>query len=124
VEKITTSDPKSSPQGVAAMEVLTSLGLVQAVEPKMIYGKNASQTLTYVVQGEVDAGIMFSTDAVNGGDAVTVVDRADSSSHTAIAYVMAIVSVSQAKDLGRAFVEFTAGAEGRTILAEHGFLLP
>ncbi len=124
VQKITTSDPKSSPQGMAAMEVLTFLDLVQAVEPKMIYGKNASQTLTYVVQGEVDAGIMFSTDAVSSGDAVRVVEKADATAHGAISYVMALVDTSQAKDLGRAFLEFTAGPGGRAILAEHGFLLP
>ena len=124
VERVTTADPQTAPQGKAALEVLTSLGLLDAVQPKLIYAKNASQTLAYVTQGEVDAGIMFVTDAVGAGDAVKIVQTSDPAWHSEIAYVMAIVSASEAKTLGEQFVAFVNGPEGQAILKKHGFELP
>ncbi len=124
VERVTTADPQTAPQGKAAIEVLTSLGLLDAVQSKLIYAKNASQTLTYVTQGEVDAGIMFVTDAVGAGDAVRIVQTSDPAWHGEIAYVMALVSASEAKTLGEKFVAFVNGPEGRGILEKHGFELP
>ena len=95
-----------------------------AVQPKLIYSRSAPQTLTYVVQGEVDAGIMFTTDAVNGGEDVKVVEISDPSWHSEIAYVTAVVSASEARTLGQAFIDFVTGPEGRAILERYGFLVP
>jgi molybdate transport system substrate-binding protein len=124
VKRITTADPQTAPQGKHALEVLTALGLLEAVQPKLIYSRSAPQTLTYVKQGEVDAGIMFTTDAINGGSAVRVVETSDPNWHSEIAYVTAVVSASKVKTLGQAFIDFTTGPEGRSILAKHGFVVP
>ncbi len=124
VKRITTADPQTAPQGKHALEVLTTLGLLEAVQPKLIYSRSAPQTLTYVKQGEVDAGIMFTTDAINGGSAVKVVETSDPTWHSEIAYVTAVVSASKVKTLGQAFVDFTTGPEGRSILEKHGFVVP
>jgi molybdate transport system substrate-binding protein len=122
VKKITTGDPATAPHGKAAVEILTSLGILDKVQPKLIYAKNASQTLTYVEQGEVDAAIMFATDAKLGGDKVKVVATSDPGWHSKIQYVMAIVSDSKSKTLGQAFVDFLSGPEARQILQNDGFL--
>jgi molybdate transport system substrate-binding protein len=124
VKRITTADPQTAPQGKHALEILTTLGLLEAVQPKLIYSRSAPQTLTYVKQGEVDAGIMFTTDAINGGSAVKVVETSDPAWHSEIAYVTAVVSASKVKTLGQAFIDFTTGPEGRSILQKYGFLVP
>jgi molybdate transport system substrate-binding protein len=124
VKRVATADPQTAPQGKHAIEVLATLGLLETVQPKLIYSRSAPQTLTYVKQGEVDAGIMFATDALAGGDDVTVVEVSDPAWHSEIAYVTAVVSASEAKTLGEAFIDFTTGPEGRAILERYGFLVP
>jgi len=124
VKKVTTGDPAVAPHGKAAIEILTKLSLLTSVKPKLIYAANASQTLDYVSRGEVDAGIMFVTDAKAGGDKVKIVATSDPSWHSEIAYVLATVSASKSKTVGQAFIDFVAGSTGQSILQKYGFLAP
>ncbi|NLO27625.1 MAG: molybdate ABC transporter substrate-binding protein [Actinobacteria bacterium] len=124
VKKVAYGDPAAAPHGVYAEEAMTTLGILDQVKPKVIYTKNASQTLTYVTSGEVDAGIMFSTDAVAGGEEVKVAVVSDPSWHGEIVYPAAVVAGSANQDLAQAFVAFLMGAEGQAILEKHGFVPP
>ena len=88
----------------------------------MIYANNAAQAQTYVSSGEVDAAIIFASEAKAAGDKVKVVATADPAWYTPIAYPIALVAASEAKTLGRYFVDYVVGAEGQSILQKHGFL--
>ena len=124
VKKVTTGDPAVAPHGKAAIEILSKLDLLTSVKSKLIYAANASQTLDYVTRGEVDAGIMFATDAKAAGDKVKVVATSDPSWHSQIAYVAALVSSSKTTSLGQAFVDFLTSPDGQSILHKYGFLSP
>ncbi len=124
VKKIGYGDPKAAPHGVAAEEILTSLGILDQVKPKVVYAQNVSQALEYITSGEVDAGIIFSTEAIAGGDKVKVVAKADQAWYTKATNPIALVSASKAKDLGQTFIDFVTGPEGQSILAKYGFLPP
>jgi molybdate transport system substrate-binding protein len=122
VKKVTYGDPKVAPHGVAAEEILNKLGLFDQVKPKVIYAANVSAALAYVSKGEVDAGIIFATEAVAGGDTVKIAATSDPSWHSKIAYPVAAVSASKNKTLAQAFVDFVAGSEGQSILQKYKFL--
>jgi molybdate transport system substrate-binding protein len=122
VEKVTYGDPAAAPHGVAAEEILNKLGLFEQVKPKVIYAANVSQALEYVAKGEVDVGIIFATEAKAGGDKVKIVATSDPTWHSQIIYPIAIVSASEAKTLGQAFVDFVISSEGQSILQNYGFL--
>jgi molybdate transport system substrate-binding protein len=122
VIKVAYGDPAAAPHGAYAEEVLSTLGILDQVKPKVIYTKNASQTLTYVSSGEVDAGIMFATDAAAGGESVKVVATADPGWHSQIVYPIGVVSDTKAKSLAQAFVDFVAGKDGQSILHKYGFV--
>jgi molybdate transport system substrate-binding protein len=124
VKKVAYADPKVAPVGVAAEEILTSLGIMDQVKPKVVYTANASQTVDYVVRGEVDAGIMFTTDAKAAGDKVKVVTTAEPGWYTPIEYPIGVVTASSNKSLAQAFADFVLGSEGQAILAKDGFLPP
>jgi molybdate transport system substrate-binding protein len=124
VKLVATTDPETSPLGMAAVEVLSTLGILDAVQSKLIYAKNVSQALTYVEEGEVDAGMMFATDAIAGGEKVKVVATSDPSWHSEIAFVVTTVSASEAKTLAQSFIDFVCGPEGQAILSKYGFLSP
>lgn len=122
VQRVTYGDPATAPHGVAAEEVLTTLGLMEQVRPKVIYAANISQALTYVSSGEVDAAIFFATEAVAAGDRVKVVATSQPAWHSTISYPIAIVSASKNKALGQRLIDFVMGPEGQSILEKHGFL--
>ncbi len=122
VKKISYGDPKVAPHGVAAEEILNKLGLFDQVKPKVIYAANVSAALAYVSNGEVDAGIIFATEAVAGGDKVKIVATSDPSWHGKIAYPIGVVSASKNKTPAQAFVDFVVGSEGQKILQSYGFL--
>jgi molybdate transport system substrate-binding protein len=122
VKKITYGDPKVAPHGVAAEEILNKLGIFAQVKPKVIYATNVSQALEYVSTGEVDAAIIFATEAKTGGNKVKVVATADQTWYTPVAYPIALVTTSKAKMLGQAFVDYVVGPDGQSILQKYGFL--
>lgn len=63
IKKIGLAEPESVPAGKYAREVLTSIGIFEQVKPKTVFAKNVRQVLTYVETGNVDAGIVYETDA-------------------------------------------------------------
>jgi molybdate transport system substrate-binding protein len=122
VKKITYGDPKVAPHGVAAEEILNKIGISSVVKPKVIYASNVAQALQYVSSGEVDAGIMFKTEALTAGDKVKIVATADQSWYTSIAYPIVLVSDSKNKTLGQTFIDYVAGPDGQATLKKYGFL--
>ncbi len=122
VKKVTYGDPAAAPHGVAAEEILDKLGLFDQVKPKVIYAANVAQALEYVAAGEVDVGIIFSTEANTAGGKVKIVATSDPSWHSKIAYPIAVVSATTNKTLAQAFCDFVAGPEGQEILQGYGFL--
>jgi molybdate transport system substrate-binding protein len=121
VKRIATGKPETAPHGKAAIEILTKLGLLDQVKSKLIYAENALQTTQYVAQGEVDAALMFVTDAKASVDKIKIVQTADPSWHSSLTYVMAVVSASKNKGPGQAFIDFVLSPEGQAVLQQYGF---
>ena len=63
VARIAIVNPKTGPAGRYAEEVFASAGIADAVRPKLVLAENVRQVLDYVARGEVDAGVVYATDA-------------------------------------------------------------
>jgi len=124
VERVATGDPKITPLGGYAHEVLSRFGILDNVKPKLIYAQTVNQTVDYVARGEVDAGVVWASEAMARGDDVETVATADPSWHGEVAFVIGIVTASRSKSLGQSFIDFVLSPEGQSILRKHGFLLP
>lgn len=122
VLKIAVGNPESVPAGRYAKASLTSSGLWDTLAPKYIMGESVRQTLDYVARGEVDAGIVYGTDARQAGDKVKV--AAVLSGHEPVLYPIAVIRGSKAPKDARAFIDFVLGDEGKAILAKYGFNTP
>lgn len=61
-EKIAIANPATAPYGKAAVEVLKHEGLLNTLQPKLVYGESISQVNTYLTTGVVSAG--FTTEAL------------------------------------------------------------
>lgn len=119
---IAIGNPQTVPAGEYARAILTSLGLWDTLQPRLILTANVRQTLAYVVRGEVDAGLVYATDAQRAGEAVRVVAVAPEGSHPPVQYPIAVLKASQQPALATAFVHLALGEVGQQILKAHGFL--
>jgi molybdate transport system substrate-binding protein len=52
------ANPKLAPYGEAALQTLSALGLVGALEPKLVMGENIAQTYQFVDSGNAEVGFV------------------------------------------------------------------
>lgn len=120
IKRIAIGEPKSVPVGQYTQEMLTKLGLWQQLQPKLVLGSNVRQVLTFVESGNVDAGIVYTTDA-KASPKVAVRATAAENSHSPIVYPVAVISSSRHPDAAKMFVEFLAGDRAKIVFQKHGF---
>lgn len=123
IKKFSIGNPKTVPAGRYADEVLTYYKLKDAgTLDKCVYGEHVRQVLDYVARKEVDAGIVYATDAQSRAGDVKVVVAAPAETHKPIIYPLAVVAGSKNKDASDRLISFTLSKEGQQILKKHGFL--
>ncbi|OPX94031.1 MAG: Molybdate-binding periplasmic protein precursor [Syntrophorhabdus sp. PtaU1.Bin002] len=121
VKKIAIGNPATVPAGMYAEQVLKHLRIWDEVKDKLIFGESVRQVLDYVARGEVDAGMVFSTDAKVRAKEVAVVMQAPRNSHNPVIYPIAVVKGARNADGARSFVDFVSSADGKKILEKYGF---
>ena len=82
--------------------------------------ENVKGVLTKVVAGEVDAGLVYASDAQAAGDKVDVV-RAKNASEVVNVDPIAAVKGSRNVDAARDWIDLVTGPQGQEVLASHGF---
>lgn len=123
VKRVAIGTAASVPAGEYADQVLRALGIADTVAKKAVYGQNVRQVLAYVESGNVDAGIVYRTDAAVSPQ-VRVIAAAPAGSHSPIVYPIAIVSPSPNAGEAAGYAAFLLGPRGRQVLARHGFTTP
>jgi len=122
VTRVAIAEPGSVPAGQYAKEVLTTMNLFATLQPKLVFGRDVRQVLAYVVTGNVDAGLVYGTDALTS-DQVQVVARAPRDSHSAIIYPVAVVKDSTHPEAAQAFVDFLFTAPAIKVFQGYGFVI-
>lgn len=120
VKKIGLGEPKGVPVGQYSEEIFNKLGILDQVKTKGVYGSNVRQVLSWVETGEVDAGVVYATDAaVSKGN--KVICNAPEGSHKPVIYPMAIIKSTKQLDAAKAFSAYLAGADGKKVFEKYGF---
>jgi molybdate transport system substrate-binding protein len=119
--QIALGEPESVPAGKYAEEILTSLGILDAVKAKAVYAKDVRQVLNYVATGNVDAGIVYSSDAKISDD-VKVIAIASEDSHSPVVYPVAVLKDSANPEAAKELEDFLFTPEAQTIFEEYGFM--
>lgn len=108
------------PCGAAAAALLTANDLT--LTPATL-DPDVKSVLSRVTANEVDAGIVYATDARAAADAVTTIPiPADTNVTTD--YVVTVVAGAPQPDLAKEFVALVTGPDGQSVLAKLGFLAP
>ena len=121
IARIAVVNPKTSPAGRYAEEVFGSVGVAAAVRPKLVLAENVRQVLDYAARGEVDAGVVYATDARLRPQEVRIAAAAPAGSHKPVVYPIAVIKGTTHADAAKAFVAAVRSEAGQAILVRYGF---
>jgi molybdate transport system substrate-binding protein len=124
VQRVVIGNPKTVPAGQYAEESLRSLGLWEALRPKLVLAENVRQALEYVARGEVDAGFVYATDAGTRAGRIKEAGRPPQESYAPVIYPGAILAASRHPALAQAFLDLLLSPPGQQVFARWGFQPP
>jgi molybdate transport system substrate-binding protein len=120
---IAIGDPNVVPAGKYAVEVFESLKIADKVLPKSVFAQNVRAVLTYVAQGEVDAGVVYYTDALLMPDKVKVIAEAPAGSHSPVIFPVAVIATGNNPEGGKAFLNFLTTPNAIKIFENFGYTM-
>jgi molybdate transport system substrate-binding protein len=119
---ISIANPEHAPYGVAAREMLESLGILGAVQGRLVFGENVAQALQLVQSGNADAGIV-ALPVVIGMSGIEYLPI-DPSLHQPLRQAGAVLRDAVDPFGGEAFLDFIMSDAGQGILRRYGFEAP
>ena len=122
VKRIAVGNPKTVPAGRYAEEALRHFSVWEALKDKLVFAENVRQVLDYVARNEVDAGLVYRTDAAVRGTDVKIVEKLSADSHQPVIYPIGVIKGTKEAPLARAFIDFVISPEGQRILGQYGFI--
>ena len=117
--RLAMADPKAVPAGRYGRAALESLGVWQAVEPRVAAAENVRAALALVSRGEAPLGIVYQTDAAADRN-VRVVGTFPDNTHPPIIYPIALTANSANPD-APAFLDYIRSPAARPLFERQGF---
>jgi molybdate transport system substrate-binding protein len=121
IKKIAIGNPKTVPAGRYAEDVFGSYQMLSALKDKFIYTENVRQVLDYVARDEVDAGVVYATDAATRSKEIKIIATAPEGSHKPVVYPIAVIKGSKSEADAKTFISLVLSQEGKKILQKYGF---
>lgn len=121
VGRVAIGNPKTVPAGQYAEQTLRHLKLWNALQPRLVLAENARQVLDYVTRGEVDAGVVYSSDIAAVGEKARIAADAPKQSHAPILYPIAVIKETANRVRAQSFVDIVLSKAGQAILRKYGF---
>ena len=118
---IALANPRHAPYGAAAREVLREVGLWERLAPRLVFGQNVRQTLTFVESGNADAALVAASMMPRGGRPWPLISAG---LHPPIRQAVGRVSGSPKREAAGRFIAFLLSAAGRDILRAYRLHLP
>jgi molybdate transport system permease protein len=122
-ERIAVAGP-TVPAGIYARQALTRLKLWEGLRRrKVVSGENVRTTLSYVERGEVQAGIVYATDA-RISNQVEAVYTFPPSVHDRLVYPLVLLEAGAGKSAARRFYDYLQSAAAEKVFRKYGFHRP
>ncbi len=120
--KIAIANPRLAPYGTAAVEVLTKLGLLTALQPKFVLGENISQTYQFVGTGNAALGFValsqiMKDGRVTGGSAWIVPGKM----HSPIRQDAVLLATGKDNAAARALLAYLKTGKVKKIIRSYGY---
>lgn len=105
------------PCGAAAAKVFTATGITPSVDT---YAENVTAALTLVTTGEVDAALVYATDALSAADSVVTIEFPQAG-EAVNANLVATLEEAPNPEAAQAFVDLVLSPQGTKVLEAAGF---
>jgi molybdate transport system substrate-binding protein len=116
-----TGDPGNVPVGRYARDALTSLGVWDLAQTRLVRAENVRVALAFVERGEAVAGVVYSTDAAISHK-VRVAGVLPATSHKPVSYPFAAIAKHDSP-AARDFLAFIGKDEAKAIFRKFGFIV-
>ena len=125
VKRIAIANPEHAPYGRAARDALRHAGLWDALQPRLVFGENISQTAQFVQSGNADAGIValslvLSPKLANVGRWTPVPPE----THPPLEQGAVLTLRGKDNSAARAYLKFLQSGQAREIFDRYGFRMP
>ena len=118
--KIALGEEKTVPAGKYGKPTLEKLNLWNDIQNKVVYQKDVTAVLNIVELGEVDAGIVYLTDAKKLKNGF-VVEEFSQDLHEPIVYPAAVISSTKNKEQAEQFLKYLEDPASKKIFEDAGF---
>ena len=122
ISKVATGDPKAVPVGVYARGYFEKAGLWKELERKIVATENVRAALAAVESGNIDAGIVYKTDAAISRK-VKVALEIPPLEGLKIVYPMAVLKGSTQPKQAEKYLEFLDSPTAKAIFEKYGFIV-
>jgi molybdate transport system substrate-binding protein len=120
-KKIALGQTQSVPAGVYAKEYLQKIGAWPQIEPKVIPCENVRAALAAVETGNVDAGIVYKTDALQSHKS-KVAYEVPAADGPAITYPAALLEDAKHAAAAQKFLDYLSDPSSKATFEKYGFI--
>ncbi|OIJ08413.1 molybdate ABC transporter substrate-binding protein [Anaerobacillus arseniciselenatis] len=121
VTKVAIANPDHAPYGTAAKQALETAGIWDQLENKLVYGRNISDTLTYIETGNAEVAIIALSLVVEDKVNFSIIDD---HMHAPLEQMIAVNNSTKQEEAAREFINFIFGPIGKPIMERYGFIVP
>lgn len=116
------ANPATAPYGAAAVETMKGLGVFADLEPRLVEGKNVSQTYQFVATGNAPVGFVAASQVLGNdtGSSWTVPDDM----YVPLRQDAVLLKNGRDNEAAKAFLEFLKGAEAVKMIEGFGYRMP
>ena len=122
IKRLALAEPKSAPAGIYAKKYLKSIGIWGAVIDRVILTENVRAALAAVEYGNVDAGIVYKTDAAISKK-VKVAYEVAPGDGPKISYPFAVVRDSKYPEGAKKLLVHLSSPEALQVFKKYGFIV-
>lgn len=113
------ADPQTAPYGAAAVEVMTALGVGDALKPKLVTGENAVQALQFVESGNAELGFVALSQVI--GRTAGFQWPVPAELHAPIRQDAVLLKSGEANPAATAFLDFLRSDEAVAVIEKAGY---
>lgn len=116
------ANPKTAPYGAAGLEVLKKLGVLNAVQSRIVQGENIAQAHQFVATGNAELGFValsqvYKDGKITGGSAWLVPEQL----HNPIRQEAVLLEKGKGQTAAEAFLKYLKGSKARATMQSFGY---
>lgn len=124
-QHIAIANPETAPYGKAAMETMTKLGVLEALQPKIVQGDSIAQTKEFVSSGNAELGFVALSQVIKDGKVgegsswMIPADLYSPMNQDAI-----LLKTGESSAAAKALMDYLKSDEVRAVIESFGYALP